>query len=273
MLELPKITIITPSLNQGRYIEETIQSVLLQDYHSLEYIILDGGSTDETMGILRKYEHRLQWISEKDKGQSQAINKGMKMATGEVIGFLNTDDLYLPGALSIVGKYFALNPTVMWATGRCRIVNAEGVEIRKIITSYKNLWLRWNNAAVLQVLNYISQPATFWRRNLVEDVGYLDENLHYAMDYDYWLRIIQKYPLRIIGENLASFRLHPEFKAGSSIPAQFDVELEIARKYTRSPALIALHILHYHLIVSIYHLLLSTEKQNSIRLSENGKRR
>ena len=253
---LPKITIITPSLNQGRYIEKTIQSVLLQDYPILEYIILDGGSTDETLGIVRKYENHLQWISKKDRGQSDAINKGMKMATGEVIGFINTDDVYMPGTLNIVGKYFSMNPSAMWVTGRCRNIDSEGKEIRKGVALYKDFWLLWNSPTVLKVLNYISQPATFWRRRVVVEIGYLDESLHYAMEYDYWLRVIQKFPLFVIWKRLADYRTHPASKAGSSSNAQFDAELDIARRYIRSPVLLFLHMLHRAIVVAVYRQML-----------------
>jgi glycosyltransferase involved in cell wall biosynthesis len=252
MTKLPKISIITPSYNQGRYIGQTVQSVLSQGYPDMEYIVIDGGSTDGTIPILEANEQHLQWISAVDNGQSDAINKGLRMASGEVMGFLNSDDLYAPGALLAVGEYFLINPEAQWVTGRCRIINAEGREIRKLITLYKLFWLRVNWQPVLQVLNYISQPATFWRRAAMECTGYLDEDLHYAMEYDYWLRLSRNYPLRIIWKHLACFRIHPESKAGSSVNAQFDSELAIARRHVASHSLIALHRLHRALAIGGY---------------------
>lgn len=254
---LPRITIITPSYNQGRFIEQTIESILSQGYPDLEYIVLDGGSTDETIGILRKYEHRLHWISEKDRGQPHAINKGLAMATGEVIAFLNSDDLYEPGALLAVGEFFARNPQAAWVTGKCRNIDQDGREIRRWITLYKNLWLRLKRYEVLLVLNYISQPATFWRRQVMDEVGYMVETLYYTMDYEYWLRVGQRFRLWFINRYLACFRIHPASKSGSSAQAQFDEELEIVRRYTRSPLLMGLHRLHRAIAVAIYKRLLA----------------
>ena len=259
MSRLPKITVITPSYNQGDYIEATIRSVLSQRYPALEYIVMDGGSTDQTVDILRRYDGRLTWVSEPDRGQSDALNKGFRCATGDVIAFLNSDDLYEPGALLAVGRYFARHPGVYWLTGRCRNVDHEGNDIRGPITAYKNFWLRSRSYRVLQILNFIAQPATFWRREVYETVGGLDESLHYAMDYDYWMRIGRHYRLATLNRYLASFRIHPTSKAGSSAAGQFDAQLAIVRRYTRSRALLGLHRLHSALIVNTYRWLLRRE--------------
>lgn len=139
---LPKISIITPSYNQANYIEDTILSVLSQDYPNLEYIIIDGGSDDGTLEILKKYDKKLKIISEKDSGQTNAINKGMKISTGDIISYLNSDDMYLPGTLKTVGCRFTNYHDVKWITGRCRIIDNRGIAIRSIITTWKNLWLK-----------------------------------------------------------------------------------------------------------------------------------
>jgi glycosyltransferase involved in cell wall biosynthesis len=263
--QLPKITIITPSFNQGRFIEQTIKSVLSQDYPNLEYIVMDGGSSDGTVEILKKYGDKLYWTSEKDRGQSHAINKGLHLATGEVIGFLNSDDLYEPGALLRVGRFFAEHPNASWVTGKCRIIDERGREIRKFVTLYKNLLLRFKGYGLLLVVNYISQPATFWRRDVVEKAGYFDESLHYAPEYDFWLRTGQRFKLWFIDAYLASFRIHLTSKAGSSARAQFDADLEIARRYTSSPLLIGLHKLHRAVTVAIYSRLM-TKKSGAASL-------
>jgi len=257
---LPRISVITPTLNQGGFIEQTINSVLGQNYPDLEYIIMDGASRDNTLEILRKYGGRLLWISEPDRGQSHAINKGLRMATGEITAFLNSDDLYEPGALLKVGKFFATHPEADWLTGRCRTIDPKGQEIRKAITLYKNAWLKLRSYHVLLVLNYISQPATFWRRKVVDTVGGFDESLRYAMDYDYWLRVVRSFNLWVLNDYLASFRVHPSSKAGSSANAQFDSEFQIARRYITSPLLVGLHAVHVALTVKVYRRLMSSNQ-------------
>ena len=258
METLPKVTVITPSFNQGNYIEQTINSVLDQDYPELEYIVMDGGSTDNTLDVLQKYKGKLQWFSEQDRGQSHAINKGLRMASGDIIAFLNSDDLYEPASLKKVGRFFATYPDTNWLTGKCRTIDPAGREIRKTITMYKNFWLRIKSYQVLPVLNFISQPATFWSRRVIKTVGGFDESLHYAMDYDYWLRVGARFKLWFINDYLACFRVHPSSKAGSSADAQFEVEFQIARRYFTSPILASLHTAHIALTVRIYRRLMSS---------------
>lgn len=151
MERLPKITIITPSLNQAFFIEETIQSVFSQGYPYLEYLVIDGGSTDGTIDILKKYEGRLSWISGPDSGQTNAINKGLRLATGEVVAFLNSDDLYEPGALLTVGEFFASRPEAVWLTGMCINIDQSGKEIRQRTRLYKNFWLGLHSYSILQI--------------------------------------------------------------------------------------------------------------------------
>lgn len=256
---LPKISVVTPSLNQGRYIEQTIRSVLSQDYPNLEYIVMDGGSTDETANVLNRYRRSLQWFREPDRGQSDALNKGMGLATGEILGFINADDTYAAGSLSLVGRYFAKHPETDWLSGRCRNIGADGGEIRRSVAAYKDFWLRRKQLRLLPVLNFISQPATFWRRRVFESVGPFDENLHYAMDYDYWLRTAKLYSLDVIDVHLANFRIHPESKAGASASAQFQAAFEIVRRHVKSPALLLLHRLHAGATIATYRFLSSRE--------------
>lgn len=259
MEQLPRITVITPSYNQGAFIGQTIESVLAQGYPNLEYIVMDGASTDNTLDVLKGYAGRLTWFSEKDRGQSHAINKGFRMATGEVVAFLNSDDLYLPGALQTIGEYFAGHPGSSWVTGRCRIIDQDNRVIRRGITQYKNLWLHMANYQTLQITNYVSQMATFWRREVIERVGEIDESLHYAMEYDFWLRAGRHYKLHVIDQYLACFRIHATSKAGASAGAQFDTELGIIDRHAQSRLLRELHRLHNALIVSYYRWSLSRE--------------
>ena len=228
-----KISIITTNYNTDKYLEETIKSVLNQkgDFE-LEYIITDGGSTDNSLNIIKKYKDKLEYISEKDKGQSNGINKGLKMATGDIVAFLNADDLYTEGALEKVVKYFKENPDCMWLTGYCKIIDENGKQIKKYITEYKNRKLRKFTFEQLLIEDCISQPATFWRRKLLDEVGYIDESLHYSMDQDLWARFAKKYRLHLIKDYLACFRFTSDTKTGSSVEKTLKESKLVAERYT-----------------------------------------
>lgn len=254
---LPKISIITPSYNQAQFIEQTILSVLSQNYPNLEYIIMDGGSTDGTVDILKKYQSKLTWFSERDKGQSHAINKGLKIATGEVMGYLNSDDLLLPGVLLKVGRIFARRKDCMWVTGKCKLIDEDNCEIRSAITTYKNFWLKNYSYKMLLILNFISQPATFWRKSLIFDkwIGFFDESLEYSMDYDYWLRLGKYFPPNIIDDYLAKYRIHRTSKGGKGFLKQFWTEYEISKRYTSSLLLCLIHLIHVIISIIMYELI------------------
>lgn len=201
------ISIVTPSYNQGRYIEETIQSVLSQDYPQIEYLIFDGGSTDQTLDILRKYEHRLAgWVSEKDQGQTDAINKGFAKANGEVLAWLNSDDTYEPGAISAVIDYLQQNPEVGMVYGDCNYINETGKVIGKFNaaqTSYRLLRRGYT---------HIPQQTMFFRAELWKEVGPLDPSFYFAMDYDLWTRLAARTAIRYVPQTWANFRLHTSGK-------------------------------------------------------------
>lgn len=255
--DLPRMTIVTPSLNQGRFIEETIRSVLTQGYANLEYIIADGGSTDNTIEVLRKYSDRVLWYSKKDAGQTNAINNALRMASGEIIGYLNADDLLLPDSLLLIAKTFAGHPDVQWLTGRCKIIAEDGKDIRSIISSYKNLLLYSRSYHVLLVTNYISQPATFWRRGLQERCGFLDESLQFVMDYEYWLRLWKSRAPFVLHKDLAAFRIQRNSKTTSSghLERYIEEERRIISSHTRSKAWLFLHDAHRLLMTKIYSLI------------------
>lgn len=247
-----KISIITTNFNTDKYLEKTIKSVLGQkgDF-GLEYIITDGGSIDNSLEIIKKYNKEVKegkwgkhitykYISEKDKGQSDGINKGLKMATGDIVAFLNADDLYTEGALEKVVTYFKENPDCMWLTGYCKIIDENGKQIKKYITEYKNRKLRKFTFEQLLIEDCISQPATFWRKELLEEVGYIDEGLHYSMDQDLWARFAKKYRLHLIKDYLACFRFTPDTKTGSSIEKTLKESRLIALRYTNSKLVIFL---------------------------------
>lgn len=253
---MPAITVITPSFNQARFIERTIRSVLDQDYPNLEYIVIDGGSRDGTVDILRKYEGRLTWVSEKDKGQTDAINKGIERSTGDIIAYLNSDDVYEKDAFARVAEYFSVHPDAMWLTGKCRIIDEQDREVRRPITAYKNFLLRHFSYSLLLVTNPVSQPATFWRREALREIGLFDEDQHLVMDYHYWLRMGRKYPLEVLDAYLAGFRVYAASKTSSSFPTTFKQEMVMARTYSNSRLLNGLHRLSYFAI-SLAYLFLS----------------
>jgi glycosyltransferase involved in cell wall biosynthesis len=252
----PKISIITPSYNQGKFIERTILSILNQDYKNFEYIVMDGGSTDETLKILKKYSNKIIWKSKKDNGQSDAINKGIKMATGEIIAYLNSDDTYEPGALKKVAEFFENNPDKKWVYGKCKIINEKDQEIRKWITAYKNLLLKNYSYKKLLTENFISQPATFWKKELHQELGYFNEKENFCMDYEFWLRLGEKYDAGVIDAYLANFRYYSDSKSGAVNKQQFRDQLRLAQKYGKAyPPSLLIHKFNYYKITSIYSLL------------------
>lgn len=249
--DLPKISVITPSFNQADFIERTIKSVLSQDYPNFEYLVMDGGSTDGTVEILKKYDKEIIWHSGKDKGQGDAINKGLKLAKGEIFAYLNSDDTYQSGAFKRVAKFFIKNPKIMWVFGKCRIINENDKEIRSWITAYKNFWLKGYNYNTLLILNYISQPAVFWRRKVYDEIGEFNPKEFWELDYDYWLRLGKKYQPGFIDQYLANFRVHKKAKTSIGVK-HFLEEVAVAKKYTKNPILIGLHYLNFLTIVLGY---------------------
>jgi len=260
---LPKISIITPTLNQAQFIERTIRSVLGQNYPDLEYLVFDGGSSDGTQEILEKYADRIRWWSEPDRGQSHALNKGLRICQGEIIGFINSDDQYEPGALLKVGEFFATHPNAMWVTGKCKIIDLRDNEIYSLISAYKHVLLKFHHPSLLTVVNYIAQPATFWRRRVVHEIGSFDESLRFVMDYDYWLRISQHYPLYVINDYLAKFRVYPSSKTWQSALSYEDEEEKVIKRYIKSSLLLGIHKLHRLINNYLYFMLSKTYSSSS----------
>jgi glycosyltransferase involved in cell wall biosynthesis len=213
----PRISIITPSFNQGRFIERTIRSVLTQDVSGLEYVVIDGGSTDETIYILRRYEDRLRWISEKDNGQTDAINKGIKATRGAIIGWLNSDDIYYPEALSSVVSFFEKYPEV-------EAVYGDGNHIDENDTIIESYYTEDWDYQRLKEICFLCQPAVFFRRRLTEKAGLLDDRLQYCMDYEYWLRLGATVPFVRIPQTLAGSRM---YKSNKTMRARIAVHHEI----------------------------------------------
>jgi len=203
-----KFSIVTPSLNQGKYIEKTIKSVLAQSGVDWEYIVVDGKSTDNTIEILNKYRNRIKYISEKDSGQSEAINKGFRLVKGEILGWLNSDDWYCEKALQKVEKYFKKHPDISIVYGDYAVSDKKGIilEVVKEIDFDRDIFLHG--------VNYICQPTVFFRREVLEKVGGLDEKLHLTMDLQFWLRVVHcGFNFGHIRSCLAVTRLHQESKS------------------------------------------------------------
>lgn len=213
----PRITIVTPSYNQGHYIEETIRSILLQNYPNLEYIVMDGGSTDDTVPILEKYDRWIShWVSEKDRGQSHAINKGFAPCTGRVRAYLNSDDLYMPGALfAAADKLGGGDPAL--SHGICVMIDEAGARLRTHsadIHSFEevvDLWGVWWNR------RQFVQPEVFWNAAAHEAAGEFREDLNFAMDFEFWCRVLREgCDVHTIESEVSSFRITPDQKSSQS---------------------------------------------------------
>lgn len=224
------LSIITPSYNQGQFIERTIQSVIRQNYSNIEYIIFDNCSTDNTKKILNKYKESINFFIQNDNGQSHAINKGFKLAKGEIIGWLNSDDIYYDNIFAEVINFFKNNPTVDVIYGDGNHID----ENDKKINSYDTE--DWD-AERLKDVCFICQPSVFFRSNILKNVGYLDENLQFCMDYDFWIKI-SKFKLNVQRINLliAGSRLYDSNKTlGSRVKVHYEINYMLRKNYGFTP--------------------------------------
>ena len=201
MTEWPLVSIVTPSLNQGRFIEDTIRSVLEQRYPRLEYVVVDGGSSDGTLPILQRYGGKLRWVSEPDRGQGAAVNKGLRLTSGDIVGWLNSDDVYEPGAVAAAVDYLGQQPNTAMVYGDATHVDEKNEEIGPC--AYVG---PFDLDRLVHESDYIVQPAAFFRRSAFEAVGGLDESLHWGMDYDLWLKIARRFRIAYLPRKLARYR-------------------------------------------------------------------
>jgi glycosyltransferase involved in cell wall biosynthesis len=222
-----KLSIVTPSFNQGRFLEQTILSVLNQDYADIEYIIIDGGSTDESVDIIRRYEkHLAYWVSEKDRGQAHAINKGLEKATGDVFAFINSDDVYLPGAFRAVVEYFRKHPSCEWLCGETILF---GPEIETVLAPTR---VPKTAAHALSWAYVAAQPGMFWKREILTE-GF-QERWRYCFDNEMYARLlIRGHKCEHLPVPIATYRYHAESKTvaeGEKFDREFD---EIAEMYQK----------------------------------------
>ena len=226
-----KFSVITPSYCQGRFIERTIESVLQQRVPEieLEYIVCDGGSNDETIEILKRYDDQITWVSEPDGGQADAVNKGISRTNGEIIAWINSDDLYYPGTFTAVQEIFAKNPEVMAVYGDADHIDTED----NVLETYPTE--AWNYKHLFEIC-YLCQPAVFFRRELIEKYGNLDDTLKYCMDYELWLRYGQHTQFYYLPRKLSGSRMYQDNKTlGQRIAVHYEINEMFSSQFNNVP--------------------------------------
>lgn len=230
MSNYPKISIVTPSFNQADYVEATVRSVFNQRYQNLEYIFMDGGSTDETLANIEKYKNKFaHFESGPDGGQSAAIAKGFDLATGQIMAYLNSDDVLLPGTLNFVADYFARNPNVDFIySHRCFIDEKNNVKTHWILPPHSSF--------MMKRCDLIPQETCFWRRSLFEKAGNIDSTFRFAMDYDLFVRYMHSGKFKRVNKFLAAFRVHGESKTSTQLSTIGQEEVSrVYKKYNIKP--------------------------------------
>jgi glycosyltransferase involved in cell wall biosynthesis len=268
-----KFTIITPNKNGGRFLEETIRSVISQRESGvdLEYIVIDGGSIDDSPKIIKNYEQDIsQIISEPDRGPVSAINRGLRLASGDIVAWLNADDRYHPGALKRVAEVLTEHPDRALCFGACRIIDAGGREIRRGITRFKEAFFPISSRFTIQCLNYISQPAMFFRRSALEIAGCLREDMVAAWDYDFILRLWRHGgAVYAPGPPLADFRWHPASISARQFTVQFKEEFDVAARDAGSLApQIWIHAVVRWGIVAAYMLMAASRTRQNAKIKD-----
>jgi glycosyltransferase involved in cell wall biosynthesis len=238
--QTPRVSIVTPSYNQAQFLEQTISSVLSQDYPNIEYIVIDGESTDNSISIIQQHSDGISyWVSESDKGQTNAINKGLLKATGDILGWLNSDDTLTDGAVSRIVKFFQTKPDVDLIYGPINRIDEGGNNL-----DAKNVSKRPFSPETMIGDREVNQPGSFWTRAIMEKIGLLDENYQSVMDYEYWTRILLAGGkiARLEGEPVANFRLSPKTKTKSLAHQSGLEELKLIDRLIQDPRLYSLDV-------------------------------
>lgn len=247
-INTPKISIVIPSYNKVKYIQKTLDSIVTQNYVNFEVIIQDGASTDGTLEIIKKYAKKyprlIAFESKKDGGQLEAINKGLKKAKGEMIAYINADDVYTKGAFeSVVGHYIE-NPNAFWFAGKGIVIDENDNEIAKLATSYKALLLNRNAYSILLMANYMMQPSVFLIKKAIKKYGLFTGTKFSVMEYDMWLKIGKDQMPVVINKVLTKFRIEKDTKTSTNAEVLLKEDEKIVKKYTNNIFILILHKVH-----------------------------
>ncbi|MEM3394160.1 MAG: glycosyltransferase family 2 protein, partial [Candidatus Methanomethylicia archaeon] len=244
----PKISVVIPSFNKVDFVEDTLSSIIKQNYPNLEVVIQDGGSADGTLEVIKKYERKHPSVfkveSKKDKGQLDAINKGLKKTTGEILTYINADDVYEKGAFRKVAEAYLKNKKALWFAGKGRVINEKGKEIAKLATWYKSVLLNINHKSLVIMTNYFIQPSVFITRKAYEKYGPFTGTKTAVMEYDLWLKLFCVSKPVVIPYCLSSFRLYKGSISTSKVKEMMAEDEKIVKKYTSSLFILFLHKLH-----------------------------
>lgn len=247
-MKLPRISIIIPSYNKVKYIRETLNSIFDQKYENLEVIIQDGGSNDGSLEIIKKFSNKYPKIikleAKKDNGQLEAINKGFKKATGDIVTFINADDVYEKDTLMTIATSFIENPKALWFAGKGMVINKKGIKIAKPFTVYKNFLLKINSYKLLLITNYLMQPSVFLKKEVLNRYGFFIGTKAFIMEYDMWLKIGKAKMPVVINKQLSKFRIDSETKTKRLFNEILDKDEKILFKYTNNKLIIMLHKLN-----------------------------
>ena len=255
----PPVAIITPSYNTGDHVRAAVESVLAQDYPKIDYLVMDGGSSDDTVDVLRSFGPRLRWVSERDRGQSDAINRGFARTRGDVLGWLNSDDTYAPGAVRAAAEFLARHDDVAMVYGDADFIDAVG----NVIGPAMHVEPRFDRRRLLHYSDFIVQPAAFFRRGAFDAVGGLDPSLNWAMDYDLWLKFAAKnFKVVYLPRVLANYRWLGDSKSAAGGWGRLDEVDNVARRHgaRRTPAYFRLERVNLHL----------AEARQALRLGDYG---